>query len=770
MGIELTFEIVFRSNYHVGAGYGKGFNVDSAILRDADGTPVIRGSMLAGLLRDSASRLLQLPPLALAQHNKKDEVLARLFGSSHYPKRWAIGSARPNQPLAKKRDSQIARRVRIDPRTRRAEPRKLFSQEEGVAGQVFKFTMTCPDADESALDEAAFLVAAARNVRQLGRSRRRGLGECSIHLTDVKGVSANAVGDWQDWLLERFSERWLKAKPAEQPKPPKQTDFALDAESLPHYHGKPVRLRLIIRLDEPLLIARRAPAGNHFEARNFIPGRVILGALASIAARHNRLMQDEVYRDFVLLFLRGGITFSSLYPALFSENYLYPTIPAPLGLLTCSIVPFSEQDDGHGTYSYFAGTPEKCPKCNEKEVESRLEPISGFIVLRRKGTHVFVPKRSSELHIQINEETGRVQKSKLYGYTVLEAGQYFVGEIQCANEEAWEQLKAMTGIEEEQPLSWRLGKARRRGYGKVTAWLERFDDQRSDWIQLPLPERVKDPSQLVSLTLLTDTIVQNRWGQQAVSFHEHWLEETLGLGKLHIKDAYVRSRIVDGFNNHLGLPRWRDTALVAGSVVWFTLEKPPADWQARMAQLEREGIGLRRNEGFGRIAFNHPVYNRRDALRRSSIRLEQPMRLGDKPGTDKFMERWEKKLADVLPARLDARFAALARWLHAHSDQSPQEILSFLNAKFDDEGKGFHLERVFGEPDERLIEEVIGQQEYGARSKSNFFSEDKDGKAVMLKICALLQELGKDETHQREGIQRLAGYLSAAATEKEEVK
>nr|WP_298981589.1 RAMP superfamily CRISPR-associated protein [uncultured Caldilinea sp.] len=60
MSIRLEFEIVFKSDYHVGAGHGLGLQVDSALLRDPDKVPVIRGTVLAGLLRESMENLCQL--------------------------------------------------------------------------------------------------------------------------------------------------------------------------------------------------------------------------------------------------------------------------------------------------------------------------------------------------------------------------------------------------------------------------------------------------------------------------------------------------------------------------------------------------------------------------------------------------------------------------------------------------------------------------------------------------------------------------------------
>ncbi len=740
MSLTLTFEITFASDYHVGAGYGKGFGLDSALLREADGKPALRGSALAGVLRGSAYQLLEFPSL---QRHHRDETLQRIFGHPGQAKRWHVASAHPVERRA--RDSQPVRRVHIDPRTRRAEPRKLFSQEEGLAGQVFRFTITCPQNDEAALDEAALLVAAARYTRQLGRSRRRGLGECVIHLTDATGLDAERSPDkpWEDWFLERFDQKWLKEKPAEAPRPA----IKADVETVGAWNGAAVRVRVVFRLDEPLIIAERASAGNQFDARPSIPGWALLGTLASLAAERCDLSDPGEYRDFVALFLRGGVAFPTLYPAYHYSANLYPAIPAPLGWLTCSVVPFEGKSAGHGAFS--ARDSKECPECRGK-----LEPVSGFCILRRQVPFTYTPGRSSELHIKVREETGRVEKGQLYGYTVLDAGQYFVGELICADEKAWTLLQDMTGIAERTPLTWRIGKARRRGYGQVTAWLERCDGRPHTWIQLPLDRRVPDPTQPLTLTLLTDTIIADPWGRHATGFAADWLEAALGLGPVEVIDAYARTRLVDSFNATLGLPRRRDTALAAGSMAWIRLPEPPKkDWQTRMAQLESVGIGLRRNEGYGRVAFNHPIYERREELTESAIGLEGRMRLGDEAARDSFMNRWEEKLEEYLPPRkqLDLRFAALARWLHAHRDESPENLLRHLGA--------------IGQPDSALIGAIGGADEYGARSKANFFQTD--GKPTVEAIGKALKWLQKeDSTNWPRGIERLADWLAALAEKK----
>ena len=760
MTLKLTFEITLRSDYHVDAGHGLGFGVDAALQRDADGVPVLRGSGIVGLLRGSLERLATLPPLK--KYGKKDKVNLpdRLFGTAAKPKRWYFTSARPadlEQPLPQNTwhpgqdGAQQVSRTRVDPRTRRAKPGQLFSKEVGDGSLKFRFKATCHATDDAALDEAALLVAAARYVRQLGGSRRRGLGECVIHLTQVGGA-LESFDATEAGFLQRFREAWLDGTPH-----PSEDESAAEyptALSIPAYDGSNKRIRFVVRLDEPLVIAERAAAGNQFDTRHAIPGGVIRGALAGRAARCNDLSDPQTYVEFVSLFLRGGITFPNLYLAYHHENNLYPTVPAPLGLLTCEVDPFGQRREGHGLWTI--GSPEaqerKCPIC-----DGRLKPVSGFMVLKQKGPYTVVPGEKVELHIRIDPESNRVSRGDLYGYTVLNAGQYFVGELICAGENAWTRLQALTGLEDKEFFSLRLGKARRRGYGRVKVWMERCDDQPVTWLQIPLEERVPNLEAPVTLTLLTDALIVDRWGRQAAEFDREWVEQELGLGSVRVVNASSRAKGVDGFNGQTGLPRWRDQVLQAGSMAVIEFTSPPQDWQTRMKSLEAAGIGLRCNEGFGCIAFNPPVYEKCQSVTGSNIRLPKKMRLDDSVDPKRpFARRWETKLKEDSGFKhcRDQRFISVARMLHTHADESPEELIGRL--------------KEFGEPDTALIETI---DEYGDRSEDNFFKKEVSdgGKKGLDKVREYLNNLKQENDDLWPlGIQMLAERIAAAVDSKEE--
>ena len=789
MSLKLTFQIEIESDYHVGAGHGLGTEVDSALLRDADGVPALRGTILNGLLRDGLWRLLQQGPMqrwqrcqesgksdeeqrycAQYDHDKHPELcpICRLFGTPRTMKRWRIGSARPKgqekltgtsyRPEETVRQRVV--RVRVNPRTRRAAPRQLFSQEHGGL-LTFVFTATCPAADEAALDEAALLVAAARFVRQLGRSRRRGQGECLISLMAVKGVGVG--DDPQEWLLRRFEERWLKGEPQELDEPKRSR---LERGRSEPSERTRVRFKVLARADEPLLIAQRASAGNQFKSQPAIMGKTLRGALAAIAAGRFDLDDLATYDVFIALFLRDDVRFPTLYP-LFrgKKGQSYPAVPVPRDGFACKVY------RGHpiqwGTQQ--EDRVEKCGECKNPVKGVREE----FVSLRKKPEtkpEHFRPEMRSEMHIRIEPQTGRVEEGQLFDYVALEAGQYFIGELVCADEDAWELLQEFTGLAEGKPIKLRMGKGTRRGYGQVTLWLERSDEGKpSAWVKQPLEERLNEGVEKRTLTLLTDAVVADSWGRFVTGFENEWLKRELGFEVTVMEGRdFAATKVVDGFNTQLRLPRWRDVALAAGSSVRLQLAEPlTVELRKKLAEVEREGIGLRRNEGYGQVAFDHPVYKNCAGLTTGTqITIHDEVSQDAKPGTTltTFKRKWEKALAESEQNKekqwrqcRGTPFLALARWLDAHR----HEDIAWLLVEMEE----------LGTPDNSLIDLIRSQgkesdeDEYGDREKASRLTGT--GFKLVKDLLKQLQEQEGDRDDRSLGIRMLADRLADVAGQKE---
>jgi CRISPR-associated protein Csx10 len=793
MSKHLTFNIKLCSDYHLSSGH-RGIEVDSALFRDADGVPALRGTTVAALLRDGLLRLISAgalpghkprckasglekgtddnePKSYCRQFDKNEEVcpVCQIFGSPRTIKPWSISSARP-VALAKpeseaiKEDywaSQSAMRVRVDPRMRRAEAHKLFSQEEGDSRLEFEFTVSNV-ASEDEKKDAAIIVAAARMVRNLGGSRRRGRGECVFSLVKEDGQPV----DTSAWL-DTFKETWLEGKTSTATAAP---SGKLTAQALTfNPTGSPLRLQLLVRADEPIMIARNAESGNEFAGLETIPGTAVRGAFASMAAKS---LNDEIRAFFKKLFFSEQLRFSPLYPVKVDDEYYRPAFPAPLDFHTCKL--HDSFDETVQLLWHFHETKDlkdcECPSCKGSKNETSHAPLRKFVYTNQKGElKELKVDRRLEMHNTIDPGTWRVEENKLFSYVPLASGQYFAGEIFCTDECIWNLLEKMSGLPDlDKAFSLKLGKASRRGYGSVTAVMvkPKIADIPQLWIGQKFNQRVKDKKTQITLTLMSDTIVPDCWGRFYTGFETKWLEDVLGTKVDKIEQQFVGAREVDSFNMKLGLPRWRDIAIVAGSSV---LLKPEDDWNlARLEELECTGIGLRRNEGFGWVAFNHPVYTNRAVLANRQFKFpekaEAELKLQRRsPKLDfsielTFRKKWDESLRDLPFAHCDdPKFGAVARLLRAEKhtgiDDLEKRLASFGNRKKnldkdlpESESNWFQKDGGQGKKGLAQIKEAMQKLESHFDSNSEYKKHDKRLTEIGIEMLAdrIAEEANKE--------------------------
>lgn len=680
--MKLTLRISFLSDYHIGTGYGDG-RVDSTLLRDNDGLPAIRGTTLSGLIRQSMWELLQLDPLKLHRRCRQSGAtgnipycsgedmcpICRIMGTPAHSKKWHISSARlETRNLG---CEKIISRNKIDLKTRTTEKEKLFNEEIGNKNTSFIFTINSESNSKQIIEEAAFIIAACRMIKSLGSSRTRGKGKCTVHLVDA---SENRT---EKELLCMFKTKWLENRELDIP------DDIVQQKLTEYQHDERRVFTVVLLTGEPLLIANRGESGNRYYTNTHIPGYTFLGALAwSVARRCDGGDNEEIYGRFIRFFKKGKLRVSPLYPALRIGDHIYPSIPSPLDLLSCELHPAFEKD-GHDEAGFATreSEPTNCDICAKKGVKSPMNPLNEFLALREPPRHlenVEIPLRE-EMHITIDPMKKKVVRGELFSYMVVESGQYFIGTMEI---EGWADFANLLNIDGENPLFYlRIGKAFSRGYGKARIRLLPNKNSEDLFAGEKLAERVTDLTAPIRMTLISDAIIIDDWGRFLNTIDEKTLRNLLNTD-VEIINTYAKSKIVDGFNTYLGLPKWRDMAICAGSTFGFRIRElcDGDNLLKRLEELEKTGIGIRKDEGFGKIVFNHPVYNRNYGVTNSRIHLDRDMRTEKEINEiDRFDKYWEGIIDNELSKEdfSNPRWMAVARWLRTTTLLNLEEFHTF---------------------------------------------------------------------------------------------
>lgn len=356
----------------------------------------------------------------------------------------------------------------------------------------------------------------------------------------------------------------------------------------------------LLHTQQPILATSLQGDPNSDVSHSYIPGSMIRGMLISRYLRKfipptqaDILDNDDVKQ----LFFYGNTRYLNAYfcdldktKTLDSENQKR-TLPIPLSLYKekCTELPTNTWDFTQPTIRRRPDSPQ------------RLE--RGFCLADDSDITVYQEKRRINIHNQRNRQRGRGNEGSgaVFRYDAIDAGQTFQGVVLCDSDQDAEIIKSLLQPEKKtENINVWLGGSQSAGYGHVTVELlpdnNRWSEVYQYWINR------SDRQNNLTVTLLSDTILRDEWGQNTTDPQEFVkvISKALDVEVKHI-DTYVSSTIVGGFNKKWGLPIPQVPALAAGSVFVFKSELLDAQ---KVENLENQGIGERRVDGFGRIVFN----------------------------------------------------------------------------------------------------------------------------------------------------------------------
>ncbi|MBZ8181460.1 type III-D CRISPR-associated RAMP protein Csx10 [Oscillatoria salina] len=393
------------------------------------------------------------------------------------------------------------------------------------------------------------------------------------------------------------------------------------------------QIELKITALSPLAIGKKKP-GSVSEARDYIPGSVIRGAIAGVMLRYAEVDNQDLSAnggDFQSLFLdEKAAIFHNAYPSNNEKNSEVFVLPATA---VSSKTKPGFGDKGNGVFdtlidrfcaeAYNFPYDPNCPKD-----QGRVEPYSGFYTqLGKKYQSHSVSKRLLT-RVGINRRRATSEEEVLYSLEVLNETQgekkqpvVYRSKIIVDNDVLANLLAQFINQQ-----NFRFGGATSRGLGKVKieatvtkftsnlqSRLEQFNQKlQQRWQTWGIFGEPQQPWQkertYFTINLQSDAILTENWLRTTV-ISPQMLSEFTGIqdSSLILHTAYTSYDYISGWNAAWGLMKDIDLVTNKGGVYLFSTTQKQT-WLPTLKKISQTGVGKRTTEGFGQVIICHPFH------------------------------------------------------------------------------------------------------------------------------------------------------------------
>lgn len=438
-----------------------------------------------------------------------------------------------------------------------------------------------------------------------------------------------------------------------------------------------------VTLEEPALVTRLEGDPNSSVAYGYLPGTVLRGALVQAYLQGTNLSPDKLLADPIgkRVFFSGEVRFLNGYKVGDYAGEARRSLPVPASWY---------QDKARSRKETSAPIFDFAIRSRDDE-NTQWKSLSSesFCVFQDDASVKLVsPETQLAVHTMRDRNQGRATRESgaVFRYESLAAHQTFRAVIMCDIEEQ-EQLAQLSRLIDDRTIM--IGGSRTGGYGRARLTKVGETNQKA-WREIGKQHlRIKNGRLVV--TCLADVLLRDFVGQYAVdaaTFRSAILR-VLGIGNDELAHqstpAFIRSDIVAGFNRTWGLPLPQTQCIKMGSVIIFNGITCSLD---QLQQLEAQGIGERRIEGFGRIALNWHDVEADLAISQEPPALESytPVKI-----TGELERALALQMADrLLRTQLDSALAATASKLGKQVRHPSVSQITRLQAIIRDELQKIH--------------------------------------------------------------------------------
>lgn len=641
--IDYVLQITLQSPLTSAAGEGRVGLVDRDVAFDDLGLPILPGRRLKGLWREAYSDVVDAGTLCgnklicperifgkVGQSPDKDDVCIHVGNAElHKPKasfvkEWLEYFQHPGVESSLQPDdvmqhfTAVRAQTSTDRQTGTALENTYRLTRNLKAGWVFWAPVRFLEPPDAEILTALVLGAAA--LQHIGTARTRGLGKVRCQficgLTDkvlssstFPAVTVDNTADPSQTPEDHETESACVTDQEDVTEQLSQTSEDPATDNQDSNCDTPTHIlcyRLTLR--ESAVIPMSDGDPNTVMTRQEVPGSNVLGAAAwKYLRQQSNSAENDEFRHF---FLDGGVRFLTAYPEAIDDEP-QRTIPIPH-----SIRKFKEganSPEEEKLVDFLELLDDNQPLDDQRKApKKRLDRPYALIWEKNLSTQLVKTERNyhhARAGLQAGGRSiGRALSNQVEGggaffqYEAVQTDQTFQGAVlgsmcDLAKLQRWMPNGSLISI----------GRSRSAQYGQTEfEWIDKTPQElngRVEWDAF-LETDAPVANDCLIITTLSALLSVNKQGHPDALFPVCELANILGLNACDLKlsHSYTRTEIIGGYHTHLRLPRQQVPAIAAGSVFVFTLKKQPEE--DRLLKLEHNGLGIRKGEGYGRIAVN----------------------------------------------------------------------------------------------------------------------------------------------------------------------
>ena len=584
MRVNYTVELLLPA---VTASLGViGKDIDVTVKKDKDGYPIFNGKHIKGILRE---RVYQFKRALGVEEKEIETFVNNYFGKEgNYIKNNSFNQIRFSNLTIKDKKSYankinveklIGNRygIRINRKTRSTVPQSLFNYEFLSRNNVFVGSLDINDNIKN--EDLKIILACLFHLDKIGGMKSRGIGKVRVKINGNYLEGENGVVETKslDKIISELKREDKKAS----------TELKTDEF---------VKYKYTLELEEPIVL-KSIELGNYIKTRNSVQGSTVRGALIEYFCRKgydlnvlkNIEASDATRED-------NKVSLASL----FETKYEIKNEGNKKVKIDKVISSDTEYKDGT-----------KYERSSSSDFKATGNEISVKISTKLKSAENGMLFNTEYINNTKEEDKNNKQKNEIKFPT---ENIKLVGDLKLPKE-----------ISQEKFIVY-IGKYKFKGFGKATITIKKYSDTNkadlearinnlSDKVRKDIESKIGKEAEKEIRNEIQDkdkkVICFDLYSDMIIPFTDIYDagEQFLMLAglknenlKFNLKRSFINTGKLEGFNIINGVRKVDELIFTKGSVFTYIIEENACDSiLEKLTKIEANGLGLRKNEGFGRV-------------------------------------------------------------------------------------------------------------------------------------------------------------------------